>query len=175
MRNSNKILVVTLGIILVCTTVTCSEGKKNYIEKLDQWEITSLYSVGNDVKDVINRVKEGEMTGKEALMGLSIYGVDTKLSHLSQLILMNPPQDDVKTLRYTSDDTTVHPKEGFTWGEFHKKIIQEATYYVIALSMAKKALKDFDMKQLRAAEKFIELGKKAKESSESMVRIEKDS
>mgnify|MGYP006291502165 CR=1 FL=1 len=172
MRKFNRLLTITLGIILIFTVVSSSEEKENYFDKVQQEGID--YTLGESVGEIITKVKQGEVSGKEALGPhiLSSDKIDDTMSGLSKLVLVNPPDEDVKSLKDDPEDGIIHLKEGHTWTEVHQKIIQTITYYVVAQLITRRAFTDFDLQQMKSAKKFIELGDKAKEQYISMTRFE---
>lgn len=174
MRKFKRLLTITLGIILIFTVVSSSKEKENYFDKVQQEGID--YTLGESVGEIITKVKQGEVSGKEALGShiLSSDKIEDTVSGLSKLVLVEPPSEEVKSLRDDPENGTVHLKEGHTWARLHKKTIQTITYYVVAQIMARRALTNLDLQQLKSAEKIIELGHEAKEEYASMVRFEKD-
>ena len=161
MQKLNKILVVALTIIFICTGIVYAE--ENYFDKVQQGGID--YTLGETLVDLITKVQKGEITGKEALSDytLSSDKIEETISGLSKLVLISPPNEDVKSLKDAPEDGIVHLREGHTWKEMHQKVIQTITYYVVVQIMTRRALIDLDLQQLKSAKNLIELGDKAQE------------
>lgn len=173
MRKFKKLLILTLGIILLLTIVSYSEEIENYFTKINQQGIDSLYGRGNQIQEIIEQVKEGEKSGKDALSDyiMSSDSLQSSLYYLSKLVKIDPPNEGVKSLKNVPEGGTVNLKAGAKWKHFHQKIIQSVTYYVTAQWITNMALTNFDLKQLQSSERLIELGNKAQEEALSMVRF----
>ena len=78
----------------------------------------------------------------------------------------------MRSLESASGGGIVHLKKGITWKQVYQKHIQVAIYDLFSRLMTKRALSEFNLKQLRVAEKVIELRDEAREELESMARYE---